>query len=144
MPQILPIISSNLNFQDVKKSAQIWQWIYFSLNEVLPSVYAWILPVLGLQKSSPEAGKKSTLKTLASLNDYLLTRTYLVGERISQADIAVSCALLPLYVEVLGPESRKDFAHANRWMSTCVNQPNFVKVLGKVEFCSQEGKKKGK
>jgi hypothetical protein len=43
-------------FQDEKRSAQIWQWIYFSLNEVQPNVYAWVLPALGLQKASPEPG----------------------------------------------------------------------------------------
>jgi glutathione S-transferase len=65
-----------------------------------------------------------------------------VGERISQADIALSNTLLPLYQNVLGPETRQNFVHVNRWMATCLNQPQFVKVLGKVEFCTQDGGRK--
>lgn len=39
-------------------------------------------------------------KCLAYLNAHLLTRTYLVGERISLADITVACNLLMLYKQV--------------------------------------------
>ena len=131
-------------FQDVNHDAQVWQWVYFSINEVQPSVYSWLLPALGLQKASPEPGKKATAKILSSLNDLLLQKTYLVGERISQADIALSTTLLPIYLDILGPESRKPYVHVNRWLATCVNQPEFIKVLGKVEFSSQDGAKKAK
>jgi len=34
---------------------------------------------------------------LGILNQHLLTRTYLVGERITLADICVACNLLSLY-----------------------------------------------
>ncbi|WP_368996030.1 glutathione binding-like protein, partial [Pseudomonas protegens] len=61
------------------------------------------MPALGLQKASSEAGKAATAKILGSINEFLLQRTYLVGERISQADIALSTTLLPLYLELLGP-----------------------------------------
>ena len=41
---------------------------------------------------------KEQLKTaLSVLNQYLETRTFLVGERITQADITVACDLLLAY-----------------------------------------------
>ena len=46
---------------------------------------------------SVERGKEDTKKLLSLLNDYLQTRTYLVGERITLADIVLSTSLLPLY-----------------------------------------------
>jgi len=44
-----------------------------------------------------EKAKEQIQKALTVLNDYLKTRTYLVGERISQADITVACDLLLAY-----------------------------------------------
>lgn len=44
-----------------------------------------------------EASKKELLRLLGVLNEYLLTRTYLVGERISLADVALVFDLLPAY-----------------------------------------------
>ena len=44
-----------------------------------------------------EKAKEQIKKVLKVLNDYLQTRTYLVGERITQADITVACNMLQLY-----------------------------------------------
>jgi elongation factor 1-gamma len=70
------------------------------------------------------------------LNAHLLTRTYLVGERISLADIVVGASLSNLYKSVLDPNFRKPFPNLNRWFVTVVNQPNFVKVLGEVQLAT--------
>lgn len=43
---------------------------------------------------------------LGYLNNYLQTKTYLVGERITLADITVVCSLLQLYQHVANPEFR--------------------------------------
>merc|ERR1712066_649824 len=63
-------------------------------------------------------------------NDHLLTRTFLVGERISLADIVVCCTLLSVYKQVLDPAFRKPFVNVNRWFLTVVNQPNVKAVIG--------------
>lgn len=44
-----------------------------------------------------DKAKEEIKVALDVLNRHLLTRTYLVGERISLADICVSCSLLLLY-----------------------------------------------
>jgi elongation factor 1-gamma len=44
-----------------------------------------------------EKAKEQLQKALGVLNGYLQTRTYLVGERITQADITVACDLLLAY-----------------------------------------------
>lgn len=69
---------------------------------------------------------------MSVLNAHLLTRTYLVGERISLADISVACTLLNLYKYVLDPNFRKPFVNVNRWFITLINQPQFKTVLGEV------------
>lgn len=47
-----------------------------------------------------ERAKGQITKALTVLNDYLLTRTYLVGENVTQADISLACNLLALYENV--------------------------------------------
>lgn len=71
------------------------------------------------------------------LNTHLLTRTYLVGERITLADISVACTLLNLYVHVLDPNFRKPFTNVNRWFNTLVHQPQFKAVIGEVKLCEK-------
>ncbi|KAG5897562.1 hypothetical protein JTB14_007276 [Gonioctena quinquepunctata] len=123
--------------------AQVLQWIGFAEGEVLPAACAWVFPVMGILKSSSgnhEASQraKDDLKaTLTILNGHLLTRTYLVGERITLADIVVACNLLNAYKYVLDPDYRKPFVNVNRWFNTLVNQAEFKAILGDVEICSK-------
>lgn len=46
---------------------------------------------------STEKAKEDVKRALKVLDDHLLTRTYLVGERITLADISLCCNLLSLY-----------------------------------------------
>ncbi len=86
-----------------------------------------------------EQGKEDLKKTLAALNDYLLPRTFLVGERVTLADIVVSTNLLHLYEQYLDEKNRKSYPNVNRWFSTCVNQTQFKTILGDVQMCQKEG-----
>ncbi len=67
----------------------------------------------------------------------MLTKTFLVGERVTLADIAVCCNLLLLYKQVLDPKTREAYGNVNRWFMTCINQPQFKKVLGEVKLCEK-------
>merc|ERR1712024_189894 len=81
--------------------------------------------------------KEDVKAALKTLNDHLLTRTFLVGERLTLADIAVACTLLSLYKQVLVPAFRKPFVNVTRWFTTVVNQPNAKAVLGQVTLCTK-------
>ncbi|XP_060531925.1 elongation factor 1-gamma isoform X2 [Cylas formicarius] len=123
--------------------AQILQWIGFAEGEILPAACAWVFPILGIIKTSPTSQEafhraKNDMKTaLTILNDHLVTRTYLVGERITLADIIVACNLLNPYKFVLDPDYRKQFVNVNRWFNTLINQSQFKAVLGNVILCDK-------
>lgn len=38
---------------------------------------------------------------------------------------------------MLEPSDRKDLTNVTRWFTTCINQPQFLKVLGKISFCEK-------
>jgi len=122
--------------------ALVVQWLSFADNEVVPPVCSWAFPVMGIMaqnKQATDRAKEDIKKVLTFLNEYLLTRTYLVGERVTLADIAVSTALLLLYQNVLEPSVRAPYVNVNRWFTTLVNQPQFKAVLGEVTLCTKAG-----
>jgi elongation factor 1-gamma len=114
--------------------ANIQQWVEFADNEILPAALTWVFPCMGIMqynKQNTEHAKEDVKIALGVLNKHLLTRTYLVTERITLADICVACNLLHLYQWVLEPEFRAPFQNVNRWFTTLVHQPQFEAVIGK-------------
>merc|ERR1712137_886956 len=76
-------------------------------------------------------------KALAALNEHLKLKTFLVGERISLADICCMANLLMPYKWVLDPEFRAGFNNVTRWFLTMVNQPQVKKVIGDFALCTK-------
>uniref|UniRef100_A0A8C5ABQ8 Eukaryotic translation elongation factor 1 gamma n=1 Tax=Gadus morhua TaxID=8049 RepID=A0A8C5ABQ8_GADMO len=121
-------------------AAQVLQWVSFADAEIVPPASAWVFPTLGIMhfnKQATEQAKEETKKVLSVLNQHLNTRTFLVGERVSLADVSVACAMLWLYKQVLEPAFRQPYPNVTRWFTTCVNQPQFKAVLGEVKLCEK-------
>jgi len=119
-------------------AALVQQYINFADNEILPSACTWAFPALGLRQFNKQEHARAVAhikKCLELLNNALLTRTFLVGERVTLADISVCCNLLLVYRHVLDPETREAYPNVNRWFMTCINQPQFKKVIGEVPLC---------
>jgi len=86
------------------------QWIDFSYHEIDLPVCSWLAPISGYIQGNPIATKKAKTdlnNVLGILDSHLLHHTFLVGERISLADIVVSTSLLGLYTTVLDENFRK-------------------------------------
>lgn len=119
--------------------AEIQQWSQFADNELLPASSAWVFPLLGIlpyNKNNAERAKQDASAVLAVLNKHLLNHTYLVGERISLADIIVFTNLIHLYQYVLDTETRKPYGSLNRWFTTILNQPQVAAVVKNFAICS--------
>jgi elongation factor 1-gamma len=139
---IAAFVGQSLMGSNAEEKAEIVQWLDLADNEFLPHVLAWTLPALSAMqynKSQVETSKTELLRLLGILNEYLLTRTYLVGERITLADVALALDLLPAYQHVLEPELRRPFINVSRWLTTLLNQPQFKAVLGDVnnQLCTK-------
>jgi len=125
---------------DAATRAQVVQWMCMADNEILPASCTWVFPTMGIMqfnKNATDRAKEDIKAALKTLNDHLLTRTFLVGERVTLADIAVACTLVNLYKQVLDPNFRKPFLNVTRWFTTVINQPNAKEVLGSVTLCSK-------
>jgi elongation factor 1-gamma len=75
---------------------------------------------------------------LAILDAHLLHRTYLVTEQITMADIVIASALVYPFKLVTDKNFLKNFTNVTRWFTTCVNQPEFIAVIGTVAMCKKE------
>ncbi|CAM9242626.1 unnamed protein product [Ascophyllum nodosum] len=141
------------------ESAQIDSWIDFCAHELELPATIWFYPVIGYMPYNETAvtkAKEDLKIALGALEKTLLEKTYLVGDKITLADITVASALVYPMKLVMDPEYRKSFPCVTRWFTTCVNQPQFMAVVGTVELAKEEmtaegapavptkGKKEGK
>ncbi|KAK7887022.1 hypothetical protein WMY93_026643 [Mugilogobius chulae] len=127
---------------DGKQQSLVWQWLSFADNELTPVACAVVFPllgVMGMDKKLQQSSRAELLRVLKILNQALEPKTYLVGEGITLADMAVACAVLLPFKYVLEPQDRKVLTNVTRWFTTCINQPQFVKVLGKITLCEKMG-----
>jgi len=124
------------------QAGQVDQWLDFITCEVDVARGSWLYPVLGYVEFNQEVydqAKKDMTKILTVLNTHFLNHTYLVSHtQITLADIALACTLTELFRRVFDPTYLVPYGNLVRWYLTCISQPQFEKVLGKIEFAKQE------
>jgi len=129
--------------QSYYHSALIDQWLYWGQNEVDAPVGLLVYPILGYlqyNKKTHDAAFEAIEGSLCVLNQHLKSHTFLVGERISAADISISMSLLMAFKLIFAPAIREKYANVTRWFTTLVNQPQFAAVLGEVQLAAEEAK----
>ncbi|KAF7712690.1 Elongation factor 1-gamma [Penicillium ucsense] len=112
--------------------ASIVSWMSFANSELLTSFGAWYRPLLGLDaynKKTVDEVSKVALKAIAVLEKHLTANTYLVGERITLADIFTASLLLRAFANVLDKKFRSENPAVTRWFNTIVAQPAFKAVV---------------
>ncbi len=71
---------------------------------------------------------------MTTVENHLATRTFLVGERITLADITLASVVQRASPIVLDAETRKNFPNAFRHAETIVNQPSLKEIFGPIEY----------
>jgi elongation factor 1-gamma len=134
------LANEQLRGKTVEDQAFIQQWISFADNEILPPACTWVFPCMGIMafnKQATERAKEDLKKALVALNEHLKLKTFLVGERISLADICCMSNLLMPYKWVLDTEFRAGFNNVTRWFLTMVNQPQVKKIIADFTLCQK-------
>lgn len=133
----------SLRGRSVAEATDVLQWVNFAENELLPPICSWVFPLLGIVKPGPDVkwaakAKDDTLALLKFLDKHLLYRTYVTGDRLTLADIAIFCNLTFIYKHVLSPARRNPFTCLNRWFRTLHNHPQVRCEVGDFEWCTNE------
>jgi elongation factor 1-gamma len=108
-------------------------------------VAACVYPCLGVVSHNPQQadkGRKVLMsEVLSQLNKHLEGRTFLVSQRLTNADLTVACNLLLPFEHLFDPKVRQGHAHATRWFTTVLNQKAALQVLGSApKMCTAESK----
>lgn len=125
---------------DAMTAALVQQYMGVADNEVVRTLSAWVYPLLGYtnyEASAVKAAVTEAHKVFAVLNKILMPRTFLVGERITLADIVMFCSVMPAFQLVLDATERSKYVNLTRWFVTLSAQPEFVAVIGEFELCSE-------
>ncbi|KAK4215904.1 hypothetical protein QBC37DRAFT_418036 [Rhypophila decipiens] len=114
--------------------ASILKWMSFFNSEVLPNMGAWYRPLLGkipYNKKAVDDASKAALKAISVAETHLKSNTYLVGERITLADL-FSVGLISRGFEFFfDKEWRAQYPNVTRWYETVYNQPIYSAVAPK-------------
>jgi elongation factor 1-gamma len=132
-------IALHVSGAEGKNLAEIVQWLQWAEGSLLPNVLGYVLPSVSaanLCKKVVDSYKAELFAQLTIFNDILLSKTFLVGERLSLADVSVALDLLPAFQYVLDAGAQKKLANVTRWFKTIVNQPLVKEILGDVQLCS--------
>lgn len=141
------LANEQLRGKSIEDKAFVQQWVSFADNEILPASCTWVFPVMGIMppnKLAMDQAKAELRRSLLALNAHLHFKTFLVGERITLADISVVSNLILAYKWVLDPEFRAGFNNVTRWFVTMVNQKEVKKVIGDFSLCSKAAVVDGK
>ena len=124
------------------QQAQVDQWIDFSANELEPARAVWAYTVSGvLPNNNPkplQEAKKDVEAALKVLDSHFLHQTYLVGNQVTLADLALWTTLLEPYQKLFSPALQKQFPNLLRWFNTIANQPHVKAVVPTVTFATEE------
>jgi elongation factor 1-gamma len=127
---IHPVTSQNEKTTLLGKTKQdyasILKWMSFANSELLGKLSEWIFPLKGqghYNKKAVEEAQKETNNRMKVLEDYLLVNTYLVGERLSLADVFVASMLIRGFQNVFDKKWRAEFPCTTRWYETVTSQP---------------------
>ena len=74
------------------------------------------------------------IRALNTLEAHLLTRTFVVGERITLADIHIAAAVLTAVSLTIDAETRSKLVNTIRHFETIANQPKLKDIFGEIEY----------
>ncbi|KAL8404115.1 hypothetical protein RB594_009103 [Gaeumannomyces avenae] len=117
--------------------ASILKWMSFFNSEVLPPMGAWYMPLLGkdtYNKKVVEETSKKTLKAISVVEEHLKNNTFLVGERITLADLFSVGIIARGFEFFFDKQWRQEYPHTTRWYTTVYQQPIYSAVAPPLEL----------
>ncbi len=106
------------------------QWLDFSFNSLeVPASVVCLPPTAALQPGVKDTAQREVLAVVAVLDKALHKTTFLAGEKVTLADVAVFCALHDVVVGDQAPVVLDTFPGVWRWFLTLLHQPQFKQAV---------------
>lgn len=120
-----------------KEYAQIIRWLSFANSEWLPTAVKAFGPIIGKVPYNKKQVTDATayLEQLAAVLEARLSEfTYLVGERLSIADLYTASVSYRAFQYLFGSEWRAAHPAITRWFSTVTAHPTLAKTFADFQF----------
>ncbi|KAF8588077.1 elongation factor 1-gamma [Ramaria rubella] len=129
--------NANLLGTTPQEAALIDQWVSFTNTELMPPsnfIMGMIRHRIPYNKPTEQKFQELRDRYYGTLNTYLSTRTFFVGERITLADVHVASILINGFKTTFDAAQRAKFPHLTRHFETIINQPRLKPIFGEIEF----------
>ncbi|KAA8907614.1 hypothetical protein TRICI_004905 [Trichomonascus ciferrii] len=120
--------------------ADIVRWMSYANSEVFPAIFDQFGPITGkvpYNKKQVDTGFSNLEKALAPVEDLLLKKPYLVGQRVTLADLYFVSLLYRGFTLLFGSNWRMAHPNIVRWWSTITQQEILKEKLGAIEFIDE-------
>jgi len=117
---------------DIKQRALVRQWQFFADQELFikhATAFQMLNNRLPYNKAVVAAIVEQLNKRLSELNNHLNNQTWLVGERITIADVFVGTALQFLFPGLIDASLRQNIPNVVRFFETFVNHPKLKAIF---------------
>ncbi|KAL4580775.1 hypothetical protein LXL04_016977 [Taraxacum kok-saghyz] len=112
---------------------QVEQWIDFASLEIDSNMVRWFRPIFGYDDYNAPVSY-TLLITILDIQKYTLGNKDLdQNDKMTLADIITTCNLYLGFKNLMTKTFTSEFPHIEKYFWTMVNQPNFSKVLWKIE-----------
>ncbi|ODV97372.1 hypothetical protein PACTADRAFT_38581 [Pachysolen tannophilus NRRL Y-2460] len=114
--------------KNAKEYAQVVKWLSFGSSELIPTAAKAFLPLLGAtpyNKKQVDEGLSGSLKLADILEERLYNYTYLVGERLTLADIFVGTVVGRIFETIWAKDFLKQYPSITRWFKSLTQTPVF-------------------
>ncbi|TDL23562.1 elongation factor 1-gamma [Rickenella mellea] len=129
--------NSNLLGTSPKEAALVDQWVSFGDLEIHPHTHYIAQLVYGhmtpYHQSYYNAMAERQIRSFGTLEKHLSTRTFLVSERITLADISIASVLQYVFQLTFDAPLRARHPNTVRFYETVVNQPKLKGIFGETE-----------
>ncbi|KAI0742957.1 elongation factor 1-gamma [Daedaleopsis nitida] len=130
--------NANLLGTDAKEAALVDQWVSFADSEIAQHTNIIFALVKGLitpyAKPIHTTLAERQLRSLKTLNDFLATRTFLVTERITLADLAIASVIFRAVSITIDAPLREQLPNVIRHFETVINHPVVKPVFGEASY----------
>ncbi|KAF9529880.1 glutathione S-transferase C-terminal-like protein [Crepidotus variabilis] len=132
--------NSGLLGATAEDAALIHQWIHladFEVDNSVTSIRGICLGMVPYSKAMHTTLNERLARTLETLEKHLSKCTFLVGERITLADIYVAVIVHKGLGEVIDPALRPKLTNLIRHTETIANQPKLKEIFGELTFAQK-------
>jgi elongation factor 1-gamma len=118
-------------------AALVDQWVHFVESEIdahTDSIRLLCSGKIPYNKPTHTVLLERLTRSLKTLESYLVKHTFLVGERITLADLYVAGLIQKSVSLTIDAEERKKYPSIIRHLETVVNQPKLKEVFGEIKY----------